>query len=108
MLQIEYIHSRLNALVFDAMYKSPQEILKFVETVLLKLIPVTNYIMMDVKYRIISYFGRIPDLKWEGKTSCYIFYIYTYSLCTSFITFLYYYIYRVINVIYFRSHQCRT
>jgi len=23
--------------------------------------------MLDVKYRIISYFGRVPDLKWEGK-----------------------------------------
>jgi len=23
--------------------------------------------MLDVKYRIISYFGKVPELKWEGK-----------------------------------------
>nr|XP_012227831.1 PREDICTED: protein msta, isoform B-like [Linepithema humile] len=67
--QIECIHSGLNALVFDAMYKSPREILKFVETVLSKLVPAANHVMMDVKYRIISYFGRIPDLKWKDLTN---------------------------------------
>lgn len=73
-LQIECIHSALNALVFDAMYKTPREILKFIEAILSKLIPVTNYIMLDVKYHIISYFGRVPDLKWKGKIyMCVIF-----------------------------------
>lgn len=75
-LQIECIHSGLNALVFDAMYKTPREILKFIEDTLSKLIPASNYIMIDVKYRIISYFGRVPDLKWKGKICvCYIFYL---------------------------------
>lgn len=31
--------------------------------------------MMDVKYHIISYFGRVPDLKWEGNILIYIFYL---------------------------------
>lgn len=66
-LQIECIHSMLNTFVLDAVYKTPREILKFIEAVLSKLIPTTNYIMIDVKYRIISYFGRVPDLKWEGN-----------------------------------------
>ncbi|XP_029160468.1 SET domain-containing protein SmydA-8-like isoform X2 [Nylanderia fulva] len=66
--QIECIHSVLNTLVFDAMYKTPRKILKFIETILSKLIPATNYIMLDAKYRIISYFGRVPDLKWKDLT----------------------------------------
>ncbi|XP_071635897.1 SET domain-containing protein SmydA-8 isoform X1 [Temnothorax longispinosus] len=66
--QIEYIHSGLNTFVSDAMYKTPREILRFTETVLSKLVPATNYILLDVKYRIISYFGRVPDLKWEDLT----------------------------------------
>ncbi|KAL6429681.1 hypothetical protein ACFW04_007537 [Cataglyphis niger] len=66
--QIECIHSMLNTLVLDAIHKTPREILKFIETVLSKLIPKTNYIMMDIKYHIISYFGRVPDLKWEDLT----------------------------------------
>lgn len=49
------------------MYKTPREILKFTEAILSKLVPATNYILLDVKYRIISYFGRMPDLKWKGK-----------------------------------------
>ncbi|XP_011703599.1 PREDICTED: protein msta, isoform B isoform X2 [Wasmannia auropunctata] len=66
--QIECIHSGLNTFVSDAMYKSPREILRFIETVLSRLVPATNYITLDVKYRIISYFGRDPDLKWEDLT----------------------------------------
>lgn len=53
--------------MLDVVHKTPREILKFVETVLSKLVPVTNYILIDVKYSIISYFGRTPDLKWKGK-----------------------------------------
>lgn len=49
------------------MRKSPREILKFIEMALSILIPATNYIMVDMKYRIISYFGRASDLKWEGE-----------------------------------------
>ncbi|XP_011880733.1 PREDICTED: protein msta, isoform B-like isoform X2 [Vollenhovia emeryi] len=66
--QIEYIHSGLNTFVSDAVYKTPREILRFTETVLSKLVPATNYILLDVKYRIISYFGRASDLKWENLT----------------------------------------
>lgn len=65
----------LNTLVLDAIHKTPREILKFIKTVLSKLIPRTNYIMMDIKYHIISYFGRVPDLKWEGNMLIYIFYV---------------------------------
>lgn len=53
------------------MYKPPREILKFTEAVLSKLVPATNYILLDVKYHIISYFGRISDLKWKGKCTLY-------------------------------------
>lgn len=66
-LQIECIHSGLNAFISNVMDKTPREILKFTEAVLSKLIPATNYILLDIKYRIISFFGRIPDLKWESK-----------------------------------------
>ncbi|EGI57673.1 Protein msta, isoform A [Acromyrmex echinatior] len=65
---IECIHSGLNTFVSDAMYKTPREILRFTEAILSRLVPATNYIMMDMKYRIISYFGRVPDLKWENLT----------------------------------------
>ncbi|KAG5329218.1 MSTAB protein, partial [Acromyrmex charruanus] len=66
--QVECIHSGLNTFVSDAMYKTPREILRFTEAILSRLVPATNYIMMDMKYRIISYFGRVPDLKWEDLT----------------------------------------
>ncbi|XP_012543033.1 SET domain-containing protein SmydA-8 [Monomorium pharaonis] len=66
--QIECIHSGLNTFVSDAMYKTPREIQRFTEVILSKLIPASNYIMLDVKYRIISYFGRIPNFKWENLT----------------------------------------
>ncbi|XP_011261742.1 SET domain-containing protein SmydA-8 isoform X2 [Camponotus floridanus] len=66
--QIEFIHSQLNALVLDAMYMTPHEIVKFIETALSKLVPTSNFILIDVKFRIISYFGRTPNLKWEDLT----------------------------------------
>ncbi|EZA55564.1 Protein msta, isoform A [Ooceraea biroi] len=65
---IECIRSGLKAFVLDAMRKSPREILKFIETTLSILVPASNYIMMDMKYCIISYFGRAADLKWEDLT----------------------------------------
>ncbi|KAL6263575.1 hypothetical protein P5V15_006364 [Pogonomyrmex californicus] len=66
--QIRCIHSGLTAFVSDATHKTPREILRFIESVLSKLVPTTNYILLDVKYRIISYFGRVPDLKWKDLT----------------------------------------
>ncbi|XP_020286985.1 protein msta-like [Pseudomyrmex gracilis] len=66
--QIDCIRSTLHALVLDVLHKTPREILKFVEAVLSKLVPATNYILMDVKYSIISYFGRTPELKWKDLT----------------------------------------
>lgn len=91
--------------MLDAVHKSPREILKFVETVLLKLVPATNYIVMDVKYQVISYFGRIPDLKWKGKdVTLYFLYLYIFSelfgrdFSIAFITHC------VINLIYSRPH----
>ncbi|XP_011167732.2 SET domain-containing protein SmydA-8 [Solenopsis invicta] len=66
--QIECIHSGLNTFVSNVMYKTPREIQRFTEAILPKLVPAINYIMLDIKYCIISYFGRVPDLKWEDLT----------------------------------------
>ncbi|XP_014470813.1 PREDICTED: protein msta, isoform B-like [Dinoponera quadriceps] len=66
--QIESIRSVLNAFVLEAACNAPREFPRFVEMTLPKLIPTSNYIMMDAKYRVISYFGRIPDLTWDDLT----------------------------------------
>lgn len=109
-LQIECIHSGLNAFVSDAMHKTPREILRFIEVVLSRLIPATNYVMLDVKYRIISYFGRVPDLKWEGKMYI-IFFINIIMniaiLLASFITFILHNI-RVRHNVKCNSYYCRS
>lgn len=114
-LQIECIHSGLNAILSDAMYKTPREILRFIEVVLSRLIPATNYIMLDVKYRIISYFGRVPELKWKGKMYI-IFSINIIVNITILLAFLIIFILHNIcvrhnmkcNLYHYRSHGCRT
>ncbi|KAL0099781.1 hypothetical protein PUN28_019890 [Cardiocondyla obscurior] len=66
--QIECIRSGLNSFVSNVIYKTPREILRFVEVELSKLVPATNYSLLNIKYCIISYFGRLPDLKWIDLT----------------------------------------
>ena len=84
------------------MYKTPREILRFTKAVLSRLIPATNYIMMDMKYRIISYFGRAPDLKWEGK----IYVIFHKYYCD--IEAFYLYVAQYCIIVKCNSYCCRS
>ncbi|KAG7208523.1 hypothetical protein KM043_014742 [Ampulex compressa] len=62
--QIRSIRSGLAAIIEENLSKSPRQILKFMQTELIALLPANNYLMMNMKFRIVSYFGRIEGLQW--------------------------------------------
>lgn len=63
--QICSIRSGLAAIIEEIIYKTPREIFKFLEKDLSIIVPQSNYLIMDVKFRIISYYGRSNDLQWK-------------------------------------------
>nr|KAF7413254.1 hypothetical protein H0235_013105 [Vespula pensylvanica] len=66
--QIHSIRSGLSSILKENIAKHPREILKFLQKELSILIPPSNYLMADIKYSIISYFGKTEDLLWEDLT----------------------------------------
>ncbi|XP_076687104.1 SET domain-containing protein SmydA-8 isoform X2 [Andrena cerasifolii] len=66
--QIRSIRSALAAIREEASYKSPREIFKFMQKEISAVVPHSNYLIMDMKFRIISYFGRTEGLEWADLT----------------------------------------
>ncbi|XP_033228755.1 SET domain-containing protein SmydA-8-like isoform X2 [Belonocnema kinseyi] len=66
--QIKSIKSGIGAIMEEMQYKSPRQIQKFIETELRVLVPATNCTMLDMKFRVISLFGRIEGLSWKDLT----------------------------------------
>ncbi|XP_043249535.1 SET domain-containing protein SmydA-8-like [Colletes gigas] len=66
--QIRSIRSGLAAIMEESLYKTPRQILKFMQTELSTVVPKNNYLMMDLKFRIISYYGRTENLEWADLT----------------------------------------
>ncbi|OAD59833.1 Protein msta, isoform A [Eufriesea mexicana] len=53
------------AVVEEILYKTSRQILRFMQKELSVLVPWCNYLIIDVKFRIISYFGRSDGLEWK-------------------------------------------
>ncbi|XP_034951978.1 SET domain-containing protein SmydA-8-like [Chelonus insularis] len=64
--QVESIWSGIMSIVNGMVTESPRKMLKFIEGELKTLVPDTNYFMLDMKFRIISFFGRIEGLEWKN------------------------------------------
>ncbi|XP_063972320.1 SET domain-containing protein SmydA-8-like [Diachasmimorpha longicaudata] len=66
--QIKAIISGIDSIVNGYLYKSPREILNFVRGELKILVPEMNSSMLQMKYRVISYFGRTEELQFKDLT----------------------------------------
>ncbi|XP_076162828.1 SET domain-containing protein SmydA-8 [Ptiloglossa arizonensis] len=66
--QICSIRSGLAAITEEALFKTPRQIFKFMQKELSAVIPPNNYLIMDLKFRIISYYGRTENLQWADLT----------------------------------------
>ncbi|KAI4502960.1 hypothetical protein M0802_002004 [Mischocyttarus mexicanus] len=62
--QINSIRSGLSSILKENISESPRKLLKFLKKELTILVPPSNYLMADIKYSIISYFGKTEDLLW--------------------------------------------
>ncbi|XP_017884069.1 SET domain-containing protein SmydA-8-like, partial [Ceratina calcarata] len=63
--QVHSICSGIAAVTEELLYKTPRQIFKFMQRELMHLVPRTNYLLADVKFRIISYFGRNDGVTWQ-------------------------------------------
>ncbi|KOX72882.1 Protein msta, isoform B [Melipona quadrifasciata] len=66
--QICSIRSGITAVVEEVLYKTPREIYQFLQKELSLLVPWSNYLIVDLKFRIISYYGRNDGAKWRELT----------------------------------------
>ncbi|CAK9798330.1 SET domain-containing protein SmydA-8, isoform B [Anthophora plagiata] len=66
--QICSIRSGIAAIMEEILYKTPRQIVKFMEKELSIVVPWSNHFIMDVKFRIVSYYGRSEGLTWEALT----------------------------------------
>ncbi|KZC05302.1 PREDICTED: protein msta, isoform B-like [Dufourea novaeangliae] len=66
--QISSIRSGLAAIMEEALYKTPRQIYKFMQKELSIIMPANNYLIMDIKFRIISYYGRAEGVQWPDLT----------------------------------------
>ncbi|XP_033325104.2 uncharacterized protein LOC117219781 isoform X2 [Megalopta genalis] len=66
--EVTSIRSSLSAIMENVMYKTPREIYDFMQRELKLVIPLTNYLIMDIKFRIISYYGRAEGVQWGDLT----------------------------------------
>ncbi|XP_014600926.1 PREDICTED: protein msta, isoform B-like [Polistes canadensis] len=62
--QINSIRSGLSSILHENISKPPRKLLKFLQRELSILVPPSNYLIAEIKYTIISYFGKIEDLLW--------------------------------------------
>ncbi|KAJ6633770.1 SET domain-containing protein SmydA-8, isoform A [Pseudolycoriella hygida] len=68
-LQANAIRLQIKETVKEVLRKSHKEVLSFIESELIHLVPLTNYVTLDLKFQIVSYFGRIDDLPWKDLTN---------------------------------------
>ncbi|XP_015114150.1 SET domain-containing protein SmydA-8 [Diachasma alloeum] len=66
--QIKAIISGIDSIINTYLYESPRDILKFVRGELKVLVPEMNSSMLQMKYRIVSYFGRTEGLHFKDLT----------------------------------------
>ncbi|XP_076642328.1 SET domain-containing protein SmydA-8 [Halictus rubicundus] len=66
--QIISIRSSLSTIMKNVLYKAPREICNFMQKELKLVLPNTNYLVMDIKFRIISYYGRAEGVQWADLT----------------------------------------
>ncbi|XP_043517303.1 SET domain-containing protein SmydA-8-like isoform X2 [Frieseomelitta varia] len=66
--QICSIRSGIAAIVEEVLHKTPREIYRFLQKEFSLLVPWSNYLIVDLKFRIISYYGRNDGEKWEDLT----------------------------------------
>ncbi|CAK9831478.1 SET domain-containing protein SmydA-8, isoform B [Anthophora retusa] len=66
--QICSIRSGIAAIMEEILYKTPRQIVKFMEKELSIVVPWSNHFIMDVKFRIVSFYGRSEGLTWEDLT----------------------------------------
>ncbi|XP_076754703.1 SET domain-containing protein SmydA-8 [Xylocopa sonorina] len=66
--QICSIRSVMATITEEVLYKTPRQIFKFMQKQLSVLFPCSNYLVIDVKFRIISYYGRSDGCTWEDLT----------------------------------------
>ncbi|XP_029056159.2 SET domain-containing protein SmydA-8-like isoform X1 [Osmia bicornis bicornis] len=66
--QICSIRSGIAAVTEEILYKSPRQIFRFMQKELMCIIPLSNYLIVDVKFRIISYYGRSEGIEWADLT----------------------------------------
>ncbi|XP_037044408.1 SET domain-containing protein SmydA-8-like [Bradysia coprophila] len=68
MQQANAVRWKVKSLVNEVLGQSPEEIVQFIENELIHLVPVRNYITLDMKFHVVSFFGRIDDLRWQDLT----------------------------------------
>ncbi|KOC67641.1 Protein msta, isoform A [Habropoda laboriosa] len=66
--QIYSIRSGIAAIMEENLYKTPRQIYKFMQKELSVVVPWSNYFIIDVKFRIVSCYGRSDGLAWEDLT----------------------------------------
>ncbi|XP_017886701.1 SET domain-containing protein SmydA-8-like isoform X2 [Ceratina calcarata] len=66
--QIHSIRSGIAAVMEEVLYKTPRQVFKFMRRELRHLVPRTNYLLVDVKFRIISYYGKNDGITWQDLT----------------------------------------
>ncbi|XP_015607741.1 protein msta-like [Cephus cinctus] len=66
--QIKSIHSALASIIQDITKRSPRRILRFLLKELPVLVPKMNYVVIDLKFTIVSYFGRTDNISWKDLT----------------------------------------
>ncbi|XP_014295676.1 SET domain-containing protein SmydA-8 [Microplitis demolitor] len=64
--QIESISSALRMMVNNVLNEPPRNILKFIEGELKILVPPENHILLDMKFHVVSFFGRTEELEWKN------------------------------------------
>lgn len=62
------IRSGIAAVTEEILYKNPRQVFNFMQRELTQLVPQTNHLLIDVKFRIISYYGRSDGMAWEDLT----------------------------------------
>ncbi|XP_020707730.2 SET domain-containing protein SmydA-8-like [Athalia rosae] len=66
--QINSIRSGLSSIVEEVTYKNPRQMMKFIKNELSILVPATNYLMVEMKLRIISSLGKTDKFLWPDLT----------------------------------------
>ena len=60
------IRAGIAAAIDEMRYSAPKKILNFIKRELSILVPESNYVMIDMMFRIVSVFGRTDDFTWKG------------------------------------------